>query len=151
MKKWVAGISEIPVYRNGVSSTNEYVIVAVAKEAKEYNCVCVRPNPGYLKVKFYPSMDFWGLTNKELRAMGFGEFSARDGMYQRVVGTKKAIHQLLEQLVKNSAMSVVSVDDYEKELVHPDRMNHQSRGKGMHPVKGGLRPSSVYFVDGVEE
>lgn len=128
--KVLAGLSANPVWRDGLTTCLTYLIVAVKQTAEEYNCVCIRDVGAQLKIKFYPDLGFWNLTNEQLRGLGLGSYLHRDNLYDRyymssadlpqvmnvIGGTRGAVVCPTEQIVP---MLKAGVGRNESPQVHP--------------------------------
>lgn len=100
------GFSNGPVFRDGLTTTLTYAILAV-RPSDQYNCICYAD---YGTLKFYPSFEFWGLDEKKLHSMGLIRTYSRDnGGYQGVhevsaAEVERLLAYLHEQLPKTTAI-----------------------------------------------
>lgn len=65
-----AAVSATPVFRDGLTHSRNYVILAVKDNADQYNCVCLA---NYGTFKLYPNLEFWGMTREQINTVGLGD------------------------------------------------------------------------------
>lgn len=132
-----AGLREKPVWRDGLSSTMSYLIMGVKNKADQYNCVCARffGHGHSIKVKFYPNLSFWGVSEEQLKQRFHADsFLYRpDQPYMRCRMTEENLKNLLEFLANERGMVFAKPDmaiatleagyqpDTESEVAHPTR------------------------------
>lgn len=116
-----------PVFRDGLTSTLTYAILAV-KPANEYNCICMSD---YRTLKFYPNYEFWGVTPELLTRFGLkAQYDRAD--YQGVHGAPfDAVADLLEYL-RGQDKTVVAVTGKIERAFNDDRPRQESRR--FHPA-----------------
>lgn len=108
---FAVGLSETPVYRDGLTSQLSYKFLAV--KPGSYQVVVEGNN----RVKFYPNAQAWGVTDSILDKMGFNSLYNRPD-YQGVRGVyKQSVVKLLKLLATQRGVTVVPVSVYED----PDR------------------------------
>ena len=132
-KDWNNEGAAAPVWRDGLSTFRSYAIMAAHQKAEGYSCVCMRPIGNANKIKFYPDLATWGMTNQDLEDMDFGNFRDRtddpDTHYLRVIGTLESVHKLIDRLAATRNVAVIT-----KDMV-PDILN--GKGKDLpspHPT-----------------
>lgn len=91
-----------PMYRDGISSSNTYLIMAVKKtadgspiEGDEYNCIC----QGNGKIKFYPSLEHFNMTELDLETVGINIMDKRShNGYVRYYCNRRTAAKLLHTI-----------------------------------------------------
>lgn len=87
--------TDVPMYRDGISSSLTYLIVAVRKGSvagDSYNCICA----GNGKVKFYPDPEFFGVQEEDLTSAGIDPFEKRSHHgYVRYFASREQVATLL--------------------------------------------------------
>jgi len=135
---WTAGTNETPVWRDGLTTTLTYLLIAVKKKAEEYNCVCVRRlGQSLYKVKFYPSMDYWHLSEEKLSEMGFQNYLSRKdtNQYERMTAdTHRSMERLTNHLEKLRQTNSVPAQKYFPILRTGEG---QQTSVVLHPKRGG--------------
>jgi hypothetical protein len=129
--KVLVGFSPVPVYIDGITTSLSYVFLAV-KEADQYNCVCYS---GHLTLKFYPSADFWGITQGTLEHLGITASLYRRGQgYQGLhkLGTDEV--QKILGIIRNQR-GVGCVDDQQLSTMFSVYDRQYSRA--LHPSTSG--------------
>ena len=101
--EWQASVAPAPVWRDGLTTKMSYAIIAGHQKAQGYSCVCVRPIGSHEnKVKFYPDLATWGLTQTELSQLGLGHFLDRTDddatHYFRAYANTEALEALIDRL-----------------------------------------------------
>lgn len=153
-RKWVAGAIGQPVWRDGLTSTLTYLIVAVEKEAGNYNCVCIRPfGNGQNKVKFYPGPQEFKMTKTDLINLGANSFLDRTGRgaagYLRMFMDNQAVEKLLAQLGGQRGVQVVPFDLFEQ-AVAGKLDKDTALCRTLHPQDGGGTPTTPFTSPEVE-
>ena len=153
--KWSGAQAPKPVYRDGLQSTLTYAIVATKKESDEYAVVAIRRSGSeWSKIKFYPNLEAWSLTEGELKAMGMNSLLSRQHTYNyvRVIGTDSTVEKLLEKLGNTRNVATVTFDQY---LEGVKSGADHSLSVEVHPYRGGSAPKSpravIAFTPPVEE
>jgi hypothetical protein len=127
-----------PMYRDGISSTLTYLIMATKPGEESYNCVC----QGNGKIKFYPNPQFFNITEEDLQQFGINTDTREEhhGYVRYLCGRQKAV-QLLT-MVANTRGTVAMTPNMA--LTAPRTGKSQTRrhnegGSGAHgfPTPGG--------------
>lgn len=143
-RKWVAGAIDTPVWRDGLSTSLSYMIVAVKALDEKYNCVCIRDLGGYQKVKFYPDLSHWNITQQDLQDMGCNNTLDRTGEgnagYFRVTMNDQQVSTLMTRLAGTRNVVTVSYDQY---LKGKASKADDSKSRTLHPQSGGGTPASA--------
>lgn len=98
------GLSEKPVYRDGLTTSLSYLFVAV-KQHEQHNCVVWAP--GLSKLKFYPNAQFWGVTEAVLSGCGISRGLYNRADYQGVTGISKDQMVKVMNVLRNQRSTVV--------------------------------------------
>jgi hypothetical protein len=144
---WVADHRDTPVWRDGLTSTLTYLIVAVHRKFELYNCVCVRElGNGVYNVKFYPTFEQWGLTPERLTELGANEYTflgRSEQGYERVHMDKNALERVLDRLQEARNVTAVTIDL--AMLAFRSGAGRQDSVR-IHPQRGGKRATVPFII-----
>jgi hypothetical protein len=86
-------IREAPMYRDGISTTGTYLILATkTNDVDTYNCIC----QGNDKIKFYPNKEYFGITEEDLEGVGINlHDTLRHHGYERFMCSRAKAVKLL--------------------------------------------------------
>lgn len=133
MTAFEVGQSDTPVYRDGLTTDLSYAFIA-CKKSDEYNGVVYGRGS---VLKFYPSAQFWGITQGILNQLHIGCLYNRPN-YQGVHGVGPAkIPALLERLRTQRGVTAVSDKDFAKLGNYPST-EVQTRSREYHPATHGV-------------
>ena len=145
MAAWVAAQRNKPVWRDGLCSRLSYVIIAVHQKADQYTCVAVRKlGHSNYKVKFYPDLGTWNLTESELRSKFYAEsFCDRtnqgEANYYRVRMNDAGLMQLVDFLKEQRNTAVAPAQEV-LAAFHTSTSEDKQEGYKLHPIRGGGIP-----------
>lgn len=147
MKKWVAEFAPGPIWRDGLTSTKSYLIIAVLKTSDKYNCVCIR-NVGeaFFKLKFYPDAAAWGMTHAQLKNdFGVQDFLYRSNGagYERFCINGENLKKLAEFLNAKRAIVAVTPPMIRDAFQNKSQCN-LALSLAAHPIRGGGSPETPF-------
>lgn len=80
---------------DGLSSFKTYVVIAVKGETGIVNC---KKEGEHYRTKFYPNLEYWGLTEEDLQEMGFTGMVMGRQYYQRAILNYSTLCSLIYKL-----------------------------------------------------
>lgn len=130
------GLSDTPVIRDGRTTDRSYVVLA-CKVSDQYNAVVWGVNSE--KLKFYPSAEFWGITQGVLQNMELNQpLYTREG-YQGIVLGPQSVVKVLNIVAHQRSTQAVPADvflDWVK--------SKQPRDNSLHPRAYGTPSPSTF-------
>lgn len=122
------GLSETPVFRDGLTTQRTYAFIA-AKKGEPYNGVVYAFSKH--KLKFYPNAQFWGITQSMLKAIDHSLSLYERPDYQGVYGVERDhVQEVLKILHNQRGVSVVPTDLF---MGYQESMEHRHASADRHP------------------
>lgn len=143
--KWAAGLSDYPVFIDGLSTTLFYLIVAAKNNADNYQAVVVgKWGEDEYKIKMYGTFEDWGFTQSSIAENFRGNYfrsrtGADDAGYERYITDTEGVIAIMNALSQTRNVTVCPPDKLEAAF-HTTILERKAIALALHPIRGGGRP-----------
>lgn len=127
MRKFEVDFNPTPVYRDGRTTSLSYAFLA-CKESQVYNGVVYNG----AKLKFYPTAQFWGITNQILGDLNLNPLYDRDDYQGTYPAGRAQVAQVLERIRTQRGTKVVSEEAFDSVINYWSVSRGNSRA--LHPA-----------------
>ena len=136
MEDFEVGMSDTPVFRDGLTTSLSYAFLA-CKKADTYNGVVYDVQTH--KLKFYPDAQFWGITQGILNDLEMGTLYKRSD-YQGLYSVPPAkVVKVLERLRTQRGVTAVTDDAFES-LGKFSGLSERQGSRNLHRARSGVPP-----------